>query len=138
MALQEVEVRALAPDRLGLLLGPERGQRFETTAATARALLEGRAVVNVNSTATGGGVAELLQTLLAYARGAGVDARWVVIEGNARFFEITKRVHNHLYGTPGDGGPLGAAERRDYEETLRRNVTGLLDLVGAEDIVVLH
>ncbi len=138
MALQEVEVRALAPGRLGSLLGPERAQRFETTAATARALLEGRAVVNVNSTATGGGVAELLQTLLAYARGAGVDARWVVIEGNPRFFEITKRLHNHLYGTPGDGGPLATAERRDYEETLRRNVTSLLALVGAEDIVVLH
>ncbi|HEY5170379.1 MAG TPA: glycosyltransferase, partial [Acidimicrobiia bacterium] len=122
----------------GSLLGPERAERFETTAATARALLEGHSVLNVNSTATGGGVAELLQTLLAYARGAGVDARWVVIEGNPRFFEITKRVHNHLYGTPGDGGPLGSAERRDYEETLHRNVSGLLEVVGTEDIVVLH
>ena len=93
-------------------------------------LLEGRAVLNVNSTATGGGVAELLQTLLAYARGAGVNARWLVIEGNPRFFEITKRVHNHLYGTPGDGGPLGADERRDYEETLRHNVADLLELRG--------
>ena len=138
MALQEVEVRAIAPGRLGSLLGPERAQRFETTAATARALLEGRAVVNVNSTATGGGVAELLQTLLAYARGAGVDVRWVVIEGDQRFFEITKRIHNHLYGTPGDGGPLGEAERRDYEKTLRRNLAGLLDLVRAGDVVVLH
>jgi trehalose synthase len=138
MALQEVEVRALAPSRLGSLLGPERAQRFETTATIACALLDGRSVVNVNSTATGGGVAELLQTLLAYARGAGVDARWVVIDGNPRFFEITKRVHNHLYGTPGDGGPLGAAERRDYEETLLQNVAGLLDFVRAGDIVVLH
>jgi trehalose synthase len=138
MPLQEVEVRALSPGRLGSLLGPERAQRFEATAATACALLQGRSVVNVNSTATGGGVAELLQTLLAYARGAGVDARWVVIEGDPRFFEITKRVHNHLYGTPGDGGPLGPAERRDYEDTLGRNATSLLDLVGGEDIVVLH
>jgi trehalose synthase len=138
MSLREVEVRALSPAVLGSLLGPERAHRFEATAATARALLQGRMVVNVNSTATGGGVAELLQTLLAYARGAGVDARWVVIEGDPRFFEITKRIHNHLYGTPGDGGPLGAAERRDYEDTLRRNVTGVLDLVHADDIVVLH
>ena len=98
------------------LIGPERAERFESTAATARALLDGRTVLNVNSTATGGGVAELLQTLLAYARGAGVDARWVVIEGDPRFFEITKRLHNHLYGTPGDGGPLGAAEHADYED----------------------
>ena len=138
MALQEVEVRAIAPGRLGSLLGPERAQRFETTAATARALLEGRAVVNVNSTATGGGVAELLQTLLAYARGAGVDARWAVIEGDPRFFEITKRIHNHLHGTPGDGGPLGEAERHDYEKTLRGNLAGLLDVVGEGDVVVLH
>jgi trehalose synthase len=80
----------------------------------------------------------LLQTLLAYARGAGVNAQWVVIEGNPRFFEITKRIHNHLYGTAGDAGPLGPAERRDYEETLGRNVTGLLDLVSADDVIVLH
>ena len=67
----------------------------------------------------------MLQTLLAYARGAGVDARWLVIEGDPRFFEITKRLHNHLYGTAGDGGPLGAAERRDYEDdaaTKRRGI----------------
>ena len=84
----------------------------QSTAATARELLDGRTVLNVNSTATGGGVAEMLQTLLAYARGAGIDTRWVVIQGNPRFFEITKRLHNHLYGTAGDGGPLGDAEQR--------------------------
>lgn len=121
MALQEVEVRPLSLQRFEALIGPERARLFDSTAAAARASLQGRAVLNVNSTATGGGVAELLQTLLAYARGAGVNARWVVIEGDARFFEITKRVHNHLYGTPGDGGPLGAAEHRDYEQTTERN-----------------
>ena len=51
------------------LIGPERARRFDDTAAAARAALAGRTVLNVNSTATGGGVAELLQTLLAYARG---------------------------------------------------------------------
>ena len=92
----------------------------------------------MNSTATGGGVAELLQTLLAYARGAGVDARWVVIDGDPRFFEITKRVHNHLYGTTGDGGPLGPAEHADYDETIRNNTSDVLDLVRPGDIVILH
>jgi trehalose synthase len=95
-------------------------------------------VLNINSTATGGGVAELLQTSLAYARGAGVDARWAVIAGNPRFFEITKRVHNHLYGSPGDGGPLGAAERRAYEATLQDNADELAALVKSGDFVVLH
>jgi trehalose synthase len=138
MALMEVDVRAIALDRLESVIGPERAGHFRSTAATARAFLHGRTVLNVNSTATGGGVAELLQTLLSYARGAGVNARWVVIDGNPRFFEITKRLHNHLYGAPGDGGPLGAAERLDYEETLHRNEADLLGIVRPGDIVVLH
>ena len=46
-------------------------------------LLGGRTVLNVNSTAAGGGVAEMLQTLLAYGRGAGLDIRWLVIQGDA-------------------------------------------------------
>ena len=124
MVLREVDVKALALERLHSLIGPERSDRFEAMAAATRASLQGRTVLNVNSTATGGGVAEMLQTLLAYARGAGVNARWVVIEGDPRFFEITKRLHNHLYGTPGDGGPLGPAERADYEATLRAQRRG--------------
>jgi trehalose synthase len=136
--LHEVQVRAIAIERLALLLGPDRAERFERTAENARALLFGRRIVNVNSTATGGGVAELLQTLLAYARGAGVDARWIVIDGDAAFFEITKRIHNRLYGAAGDGGPLGPGERHHYEETARRNVARLHAVVRAGDIVVLH
>ena len=138
MALQEVDVSALAPERLHSLIGPDRARRFDETAAAARAALAGRTVLNVNSTATGGGVAELLQTLLAYGRGAGVNARWVVIEGDPRFFEITKRVHNHLYGTTGDGGPLGPAEHADYDETIRNNTSDVVDLVRPGDIVILH
>jgi trehalose synthase len=138
MALQEVEVRPLAVQRFESLIGAPRARQFEQTASAARASLQGRAVLNVNSTATGGGVAELLQTLLAYARGADVNARWLVIEGDARFFEITKRVHNHLYGTPGDGGPLGTVEHHDYEQTIQRNVAELTGLLRSGDIVVLH
>src|SRR5471032_1523124 len=120
-ALVEVEVRAIAPEDLAVCIGTDRAELFAEAAARARARLDGRRVINVNSTATGGGVAELLQTLLAYARGAGIDARWMVVEGNAGFFEITKRIHNHLYGTAGDGGPLGDAEHKHYEETIARN-----------------
>jgi trehalose synthase len=136
--LPEIDVRPLAPSGLESLIGPERTTAFEATAALARAHLDGRRVLNVNSTATGGGVAELLQTLLAYSRGVGVDARWTVIQGNARFFEITKRIHNHLYGSHGDGGPLGHAERFDYETTLRENADGLRALFGPDDYVLLH
>ena len=136
--LQEVSVQALDPARLEPLIGEERMQRFETAAEKTRGLVAGRSVLNVNSTAAGGGVAEMLQTLLAYARGAGVDARWLVIEGDPDFFAITKRIHNGLYGSPGDGGPLGDAEHEHYERTLRRNADEMLALVRRGDVVLLH
>jgi trehalose synthase len=136
--IDEVSVQALTINRLADVLGAEREAEFATAAAQARTLLDGRTVLNVNSTAAGGGVAEMLQTLLAYARGAGIDTRWVVIEGDPEFFAVTKRIHNHLYGAPGDGGPLGAAERRAYEATLAANAEELRALVRPRDIIVLH
>ena len=54
-------------------------------------------------------------SLLAYARGAGVDARWAVIAGDARVLRVTKRIHNRLHGSPGDGG----AARRGRARGLR-------------------
>lgn len=134
----EVEVNALDAARLEPLLGAERMGAFEEVAERTQAALAGRAVINVNSTATGGGVAEMLQTLLAYARGAGVDARWLVIAGDPAFFALTKRIHNGLYGSPGDGGPLGEAERALYEEVQRRNADEILAVVRPGDVVVLH
>ena len=136
--LQQVDVQALDPAQLEPLIGPERMARFEATADAARRGLAGRIALNVNSTAHGGGVAEMLQTLLAYARGAGIDARWVVIEGDPAFFAVTKRIHNGIYGSPGDGGDLGPAERGAYERTLERNASELLALVRRGDIVLLH
>src|SRR3954452_14413342 len=98
--------RVLAPDRAGAVHAAER---------LGRAELAGRRIWNVNSTARGGGVAEMLGPLLAYARGSGVDARWAVVAGDGPFFAITKRIHNRLHGIPGDGGPLGEVERAAYE-----------------------
>jgi trehalose synthase len=136
--LREVDVQALDPARLEPLIGPERMARFEAAADAAQVALAGRAVINVNSTAAGGGVAEMLQTLLAYVRGTGINARWLVIDGAPPFFAVTKRIHNGLYGGPGDGGDLGPAERECYERTLRRNAGGLLAAVRPGDVVLLH
>ena len=101
-------------------------------------MLAARAVVNVSSTATGGGVAEMLQTLLGYVRGVGIEARWLVIGGEPAFFAVTKRIHNGLYGSPGDGGPLGREEKPLYERVLQANADGLLARVRPGDIVVIH
>ncbi len=137
MPLTHVPIAPLRPDRFRELLG-ERYQEFEDGIVRAREVFAGRVVWQVNSTARGGGVAELLQSLLAYSRGAGVDTRWVVIGGGPDFFRITKRVHNQLHGSPGDGGTLGDEERRLYEATLRANATELVQTVRPRDIIFLH
>jgi hypothetical protein len=80
----------------------------------------------------------MLQTLLAYARGSGIDARWLVIEGDPRFVAIAKRIHNGLYGSSGDGGELGAAERAHYERVIRRNAEEIRTLVRPGDIALVH
>ena len=105
--MQEVHVDAAPLQRLEVLLPAERVEMLERTAGHARELLAGRVVWNLNSTAQGGGVAEMLQVLLAYGRGAGVDTRWLVLDGDPDFFLITKRLHNMLHGSRGDGGVLG-------------------------------
>ena len=105
-------------------LSPTAGARYkevEEAIETARDVLSGRVVWHINSTARGGGVAELLQSLLAYARGAGVDARWVVIDGDPEFFSVTKRIHNHLHGSAGRRrGARATSERKTYEAALGR------------------
>src|SRR5918998_5626893 len=136
--LTQVPVKRLDPERFGSVLSTERYALFEGAIRRARSLFEGRVVWNVNSTAKGGGVAEMLRSLLAYARGADVDARWIVIEGDPDFFRITKRIHNNLHGSPGDGGPLGGEERRLYETTLARNASELAEIVAPEDVLILH
>jgi trehalose synthase len=136
--MQDIDIAPTSPARFRTVLPPERFEDFERRAAETRDLLDGRAVWNVNSTARGGGVVELLAPLLAYARGVGVDARWVVIDGTPEFFAVTKRIHNHLHGVPGDGGALDAAAREVYEGTLARNVAQLMYRVRPGDVVIVH
>ncbi len=134
----EVDISSMDPGRFASVLPPERLDEFERGVEDARALLDGRVVWNVNSTAHGGGVVELLRSLIAYARGAGVDARWIVIDGGPEFFTVTKRLHNRLHGALGDGGPLDEDARRIYDTTLAENVKELSDGVRPGDVVILH
>jgi len=60
--------------------------------------LQGARVVHVNATAFGGGVAEMLVTLVPLMRDVGLDAEWQVIEGEDEFFNVTKACHNGLQG----------------------------------------
>src|SRR5689334_6495937 len=121
MGLEDVNVTPLDPERLRTVLTPDAVAKFEHTLRRGRELFESRKFWNVNSTAQGGGVAEMLRSLIGYARGAGLDARWVVASCDAEFFRITKHLHNRLHGDEGDGGPLGEAERASYERCCTAN-----------------
>lgn len=134
----EVRLAPVGLDRLAQLLAPERARRLEAAARRAQEQLRGRVVWNVNATATGGGVAEMLQVLVAYGRGAGVDTRWLVLNGDPEFFTITKRLHNFLHGSAGDEGNLDDHARSHYEQVLARNLDELLQRVHPQDIVILH
>jgi trehalose synthase len=135
--MEEVTFPVVDPRVLGRVVETARIESLLEGAERLREVLHG-AVVCVNSTAAGGGVAEMLHVLLPYLRGAGMDARWLVIDGDAEFFAITKRLHNHLHGAEGDGGPLGEAEHRHYRAVLEQNAAQLAAEVHPGDIVLLH
>ena len=102
--MREVIVEMADLRLLGTVVSDERVDALLERSALLEPALDDRSVVNINSTAEGGGVAEMLHVLLPYARGVGVDARWAVIRGDALFFALTKRLHNHLYGRRGTRG----------------------------------
>jgi trehalose synthase len=135
--LEDVIVTPLPPERFGEVIGGDALVRFERTIERGRELLDGRTFWNVNSTARGGGVAEMLRSLIGYARGAGIDARWLVVPGDAGFFAVTKRLHNRLHGLD-DGSPLGDGEREAYEGWCAASAEALAKQVGREDVVLLH
>lgn len=99
--------------------------------------LKERTVWMVNSTAQGGGVAEMLPTQIALLRELGVDTRWLVIEtADPRFFPLTKRIHNLIHG---EGDPeLTAADRAVYDAVSRENATLLRREIREGDILIVH
>ena len=57
-------------------------------------------MLHVSATAFGGGVSEILYTLVPLMRDVGLDAHWQVISGQEEFFNVTKLMHNSLQGDP--------------------------------------
>jgi trehalose synthase len=137
-ALNQVELGSAPLNRFQPLLEGEQWTELEHTMADLRDRVAGRVVWNVNSTARGGGVAELLASLIPYDRGAGIDERWAVIEGSPDFFDVTKKIHTLLHGVTNDGSEIDSKERRQYEETMERNAAALTRLIGTDDVAILH
>ncbi len=136
--LSQVALQSYPLERFREIVEPSMYERAREALARSRDLLVGRTVWHVNSTAEGGGVAEMLRSLLAYARGAGIDARWAVIAGEPEFFRLTKRLHHALHGSAGDGSPLGEEAVQVYRNTLAPNIAALRAQVRPGDAVFLH
>lgn len=136
--LHEVDVPVRDLARFEALVGEQRYARLLRTAERARSVLGDTVVWHVNSTASGGGVAEMLQVLIGYSKAAGVDMHWLVLEADPEFFEVTKRIHNRLHGSAGDAGALGAREAAHYGAVLGVNAALLLERVRPGDVVFLH
>jgi len=132
-----VEVPRRPVSLLEPIIGGPRYLRLAEAADQVRQSLAGRTIWNVNSTATGGGVAEMLQVLVGYVTDLGIPIGWLVITGDAEFFAITKRLHNQIHGDPA-GGPLGAAEAHHYTQMLTANAAELLGRIAPGDVVLLH
>ena len=123
VAVPRRPVAALEP-----VIGGERYARLTAGATRFLDRMIGRTVWNVNSTAVGGGVAEMLQALVGHISDLDVPVRWMVIGGDPNFYAITKRLHNQLHGA---GGPadLGDVEAEHYRRVLAANAEELLELV---------
>jgi trehalose synthase len=134
----EVTVPPKSIERFRSVLAPEQMDALEHAVEEGHRLLDGQVVWNINSTAKGGGVVELLRPLVGYARSAGVDTRWVAISGTPDFFAVTKRIHNRLHGGEGDGGPLDGQARRVYESVLEANLAAFPGHVHEGDVVIVH
>jgi trehalose synthase len=94
--------------------------------------LEGKRVLHLSATAFGGGVAEILYTLVPLMRDAGLETEWRVIEGRDEFFNVTKAIHNGLQGDPAN---LTEDGKRVFKEYNRRNAEAL---DGEYDYVIVH
>lgn len=94
--------------------------------------LAGRSFLHINSTRSGGGVAEILNRMIPMLGELGIEARWEVIEGNEGFFNVTKRIHNALQGSP----EKITREMWEHHFEINRKNAETLDL-GA-DAVLIH
>ncbi len=94
--------------------------------------LSGKVVQNINSTFSGGGVAEILSRMVPLLTDLGVDARWNVIKGNPEFFQVTKMFHNALHGRKEN------ISKQDFALFLETNRKNMLEMDLYGDILFIH
>jgi len=94
--------------------------------------LKGKIIQNVNSTAVGGGVAEILHRVLPLFKELGIDVHWDIIKGGESFFEVTKKIHNALHGHREFVG------EKDFKVFREAGEENLRDMEVYGDIAFIH
>lgn len=94
--------------------------------------LSGKVIQNINSTYSGGGVAEILTRMIPLLNQLGVDARWTTIKGDENFFSVTKKFHNALHGKAED---ISSEEFSLFLEVSKKNIE---ELQFNGDIIFIH
>jgi trehalose synthase len=94
--------------------------------------LEGLRVLHLSATAFGGGVAEILYTLIPLMNDVGIDTQWEVMLGREEFYNVTKRLHNALQGNPDS---LSEEEWQIFE---RYNELNAKEVSGGWDVIIVH
>jgi trehalose synthase len=126
--LDQVPVTTRPLDAYRPLVGDAEIERIRTLAAP----FAGARVLHLNATASGGGVAELLATLVPLMRAVGLDAEWRTLRCADGFFAVTKAMHNALQGAD---LPLTGEMRAVWERHTRENAR---DLEGSYDLIIVH
>lgn len=135
----EVKLSPRRIEDLSVVVPEERINRLrDDVVPRMKEQLNGNQIINVNSTAAGGGVAEMLHVLLPLTLGVGIPTRWFVLDGDPEFFAITKRLHHRLHGNEGDPGHLGPDEQDVMRRIADANIDMLLDNITPGDVVILH
>ncbi|MGE0066745.1 MAG: glycosyltransferase [Solirubrobacterales bacterium] len=126
--LQEVALGQKSLTDYTHIVGKETTERIRELAEP----LKGKRVLHVSATAFGGGVSEILYTIVPLMRDVGLDAHWHVIFGKEEFFNATKLLHNSLQGDP---ATLSDEQWKIFDEINQINAEGLR---GEWDAVIVH
>lgn len=97
--------------------------------------LRGARCLHLNATSYGGGVSEILRTLVPLYNDLGLAADWKLIHGDPTFFQVTKRLHNGLQGAPGE---LTESEKAIYLGTSQLNASRLISDSEDYDFIFVH
>src|SRR5680860_933091 len=126
--LQEVALGQKSLSDYTHIAGKELSERIRELAEP----LKGQRVLHVSATAFGGGVSEILYTIVPLMRDVGLDTHWHVILGREEFFNVTKLMHNSLQGDE------QSISDQEWEVFQAYNAMNAKDLEEGWDVVIVH